>query len=232
MAPTRTALLVALLVGSFNGHTSEVVPQTQLQPTVVEARQAAGIATYTIDPAVSGLHVLVYRAGKLGRLGHNHIISAGQITGSVYLHPDVADSEMELTLPVAGFVIDDPRLRQAEGDEFASVPSAKDINGTRRNMVSKKLLDIENFPEVRVTGRKLEIDSNHASIEITMKIKNAQAVRRVPLTLTMNEDQITAQGELDLTHEELGLSPFRVMLGALKVADTMRVRFTLTAQKI
>jgi len=189
---------------------------------------ADGIATYSIDNTTSELHVLVHRAGALARLGHNHIIAAGAMEGTVYLDPEVPKSTMDLTLPVAGFVIDDRELRQIEGEGFASVPSQKDIDGTRRNMVGKKLLDVMNFPTIHVSGRVLQADEQgNKTIEIQILVKNASAVRRVPVALSIEDERISASGTVVLNHEELGLKPFSAALGTLKVAKPITVRFSL-----
>ena len=45
--------------------------------------------------------------------------------------------------------------------------------------------------------------------------------RSVPVTLTHREGTITARGSVSLTHVELGLTPFSVMLCALRVAETI-----------
>ena len=38
---------------------------------------------YVVDATQSDLHWLVYKAGTLARLGHNHTIAAGDLGGSV-----------------------------------------------------------------------------------------------------------------------------------------------------
>jgi len=49
--------------------------------------------------------------------------------------------------------------------------------------------------------------------------------------LQRSSDELTASGEFDLTHAELGLAPYSVALGALRVADRMHVRYRLVAQR-
>lgn len=187
---------------------------------------------YAIDTAVSRVQVLVYRGGTLRRLGHNHIISTGHVEGSVYLHPEATDSTVELTIPVGELIIDDASLRRKEGPDFASTPSQKDIAATQRNMLSKRLLDVAQFPVISITGSGLEIDAEqNATLDVVIQIKNTSATRRVPLTLDINAEQIVAHGVVDLTHAELGLRPFSALLGAMKVAETMTVNFSFTARR-
>ena len=62
--------------------------------------------------AQSDLHWLVYKAGALARLGHNHTIAAGDLTGNVAVDKgDLGASRFELEFSVANLVVDDPMLR-------------------------------------------------------------------------------------------------------------------------
>jgi hypothetical protein len=42
---------------------------------------------------------------------------------------------------------------------------------------------------------------------------------------------LSASGEFDLTHAQLGLSPYSVALGAIRVAERMHVRYRLIARR-
>lgn len=198
----------------------------------LNAAWLADSATFTISGEQSSFYLLVYRAGALARLGHNHVISAPWLTGAVYRHPDLARSQFELTLSVAKFVIDDPELRAREGEGFESVPSEDDIAGTRRNMLASALLDGERYPEVRVTGSDMNVAADgSATLTATIAIKDAVVNRTVPVEFVESENRITAAGELTLSHAELGLEPFSVMLGALQVAEEMQLKFRLVAER-
>lgn len=230
MAATKAYAALLATVGLLAINTTQAAePEHQAD---LKSMQVDAVVTYAIDAAASELHLLVRRAGALSRLGHNHIISAEHMQGTVSLYPEKSESVIELTLPVADFVIDEPSLRKAEGEGFTSIPSQKDVDGTRRNMLGAKLLDVANFPVIRVTGSGLLIhESELPTLEITIQVKNTSAIRQVPLDLTISRNEISAAGEIELTHKELGLKPFRVMLGALQVANEITARFLITARR-
>ena len=52
----------------------------------------------------------------------------------------------------------------------------------------------------------------------------------VPTKVVVSGDRVTASGEFELTHAQLGMKPFTVMLGALQVADGMKFVYEITAQ--
>ena len=108
---------------------------------------------FAIDPAASDIHWLVFKAGALARLGHNHVISIPSLKGSVAVNAqDPSASHFEIVIPVAELAIDDAKLRSALGEDFASVPTANDIEGTRHNMLTDRVLNGDHFPSIRVRG--------------------------------------------------------------------------------
>ena len=64
---------------------------------------------------------------------------------------------------------------------------------------------------------------------ITVRDTTAQA--EIPASLQRTDDELTVSGEFDLTHAQLGLTPYSVALGALKVAERLHVRYRLVARR-
>ncbi|HZD52734.1 MAG TPA: hypothetical protein VE175_06775, partial [Woeseiaceae bacterium] len=73
---------------------------------------------YRVVGGESEVNILVFRAGSLGRFGHNHVVTARQITGCVTVGETAADSSLELSLPVEELAVDDPESRAAAGSAF------------------------------------------------------------------------------------------------------------------
>src|SRR5688572_1524772 len=108
---------------------------------------------YVVDAAQSDVHWLVYKAGAFSRFGHNHTVAVGGLSGNVLVNrDDLAKSQFDLQFAVAELVVDDAKLRSTLGEEFSSVPKPDDIGGTRKNMLSERVLDGEKYPQIRITG--------------------------------------------------------------------------------
>ncbi len=185
---------------------------------------------YRVVADESLLQIFVYRGGSLARLGHNHVIAARHLQGSVWWPEDPRQAHFELTIPVALLTIDEAALRAAAGADFATdVPdSARD--GTRRNMLSETLLDADRYPGIELRLLALAPLADGYVATIAVNVKDHQTTLQVPLQLTVAPQLLTATGELALEQSELGLRPFSVMLGALTVEDELRVKFTVTAR--
>ena len=191
---------------------------------------AQDVREYSVDAAKSDIHWLVFKAGSLSRLGHNHVVSVADLTGRVTLdRANPAKSSFELQFPVASLVVDDPKLRAALGADFSSVPSADDIAGTRKNMLGEKVLDAEDHKTIRVMGTGPTGRDDAQTMKITVELLGRSVDVIVPTKVTVDGDVISASGEFDLTHTALGMMPFSVMLGALQVADGMKFVYSVHA---
>lgn len=191
-----------------------------------------GSIHYTLDAARSQVRFLVYRAGPLAvLLGHNHVIEAKDLTGDVYLADDIRASGFSLTLPVAGFAVDDADARRVEGPDFATQPSAAAIDGTRKNMLGPALLDAEHFPEISI--RSVKLLGPDWALDATVRITLHGTARdvTVPIFVEHDGDTLGISGTFDIKQSDFGITPFSAGGGALQVADTVRIRFHLVAAK-
>lgn len=195
--------------------------------------QGAHAQTYAIDGAASDIHWLVYKAGTLERLGHNHVISVPTPKGSVTLDPrNESNSSFSIEIPVSDLVVDQPDLRKPLGEAFASVPSAEDIAGTRKNMLSDRVLQAEQHPTIKITGTGPLGAPGSQQLKMTVELLGRTIPLTVPTKITIGPDAVDAEGQFELTHSDLGMKPFSVMLGALQVADKMTFVYRVHARPV
>jgi YceI-like domain len=208
---------------------------------------------YRIDETQSELRVLVYRAGPLARLGHNHVMVNRAIRGTVNLADDVSASVFSLNIPVAAFVVDDAQARREEGADFTAEVPDDAKSGTLHNMLSAAVLDADEFPAIIIAGAaasRTEGASRAPAPRATPDAVTPSAVARsavtlvasvaisvaghqstidVPFTLQKDGDRLSATGSMELRQSVLGLIPYSLMLGALQVQDAMTIKFKIVA---
>ena len=189
---------------------------------------------YRVDETQSELRILVYRAGPLARFGHNHVMVNRAISGAVSLADAAAESEFWLNVPVAGFVVDDAEARREEGADFSGDIPDDAKSGTLHNMLSAALLDAEEFPAITVksvAGSGAQDGAGAGAWRASVAIRVAGHVSKVdvPFTLHVDSSRLSATGSLELRQSVLGLTPLRLMLGALQVEDAMTVKFQIIA---
>jgi hypothetical protein len=188
--------------------------------------------TYRIDESHSELRILVYRAGPLAHLGHNHVIINRSLHGVVNL-AEAGGSVFSMEVPVAGFVVDDAQARSQEGVDFAAAVPDDAKSGTLHNMLSTSLLDADEFPTIVVksvaAGVQGAPSSGDVIVAMEMSVAGHESTINVPLKLQSDSNHLSASGSLELRQSALGLTPYSLMLGALQVQDAMTIKFDIVA---
>lgn len=193
-------------------------------------RLTSGERRYVIDGGASTLHVHTYRGGKLARFGHNHVLNAKQLRGTVALALDTVGSRFQLTVPLTSIEVDNPTLRAAAGSEFDSKPSPQDVLATRGNMLGPDGLDVAVAPAAVIQGTVTEVSGTRAVLDMTVSVRKASHRQSVEVTVATGADGLRISGTTSLKHSDFGIAPFSVMLGALTVKDKVDIRFELVAR--
>jgi hypothetical protein len=239
------ALLAVLTTGC------PLQPRVPAAPPVATAETPApheGIP-YDIVADESLLTIRVYRGGTLASAGHNHLIAAHALSGTIYVPAEVMRTSFEAHIPVAGFTVDEPALRAEEHspDFPADVPDAA-REGTRRNMLGEALLDSGRNPQIVLRAVQLEPAGLAASgtggeagreaggearavlARVQTTVRGELRTIRVPVRYRLTAGAVIASGEAPLKQSDIGLTPFSALLGALQVQDEMRVKFRIVAR--
>jgi len=189
---------------------------------------------YHVDEAQSELRVLVYRAGPLARLGHNHVMVNRAIRGAVSLADAPGSAAFWLSVPAAAFVVDDEQARAGEGADFAATVPDDARSGTLQNMLGAALLDAAEFPSITVKSLRVSAAQDAANpgamtAAVTVGIAGHESSIDVPFTLQSDARRLSATGRVELRQTDVGLTPYSLMLGALQVQDAMTVKFKIVA---
>lgn len=185
--------------------------------------------SYTLVPEQSEVYWRIYSGGMAAALGHNHVISMVDFSGSVTLTSDLATSSWQLEFPVAALVIDDAAIRARYGEDFESEPSDDDREGTKGNMLREELLNGELYPGISLAGQGITGTLENAILPATVNIVGNEVTLNLPATVEISESSVTVTGELGITHADLGLTPFSMFGGAVAVADEIDLTYRIHA---
>jgi hypothetical protein len=178
-----------------------------------------GTRAFDIDSAETRITVLVYRAGPLARLGHNHAITSGGETGVIWLGSTPASSGFEIHVPVTAFDVDDPQARAEAGADFPGAVPDEARAGTTTNMLRAEVLDAAHYPEIVVRSVSATGTWEQATVRASVRLKD----------LERSFDRITVTGAFAVRQTDFGITPFSVAGGAIQVADTINIRFKVAA---
>lgn len=221
---------LALVLYSFFAVACQYIqPEKPETPTILPQVDSTGAQRYRIDAARSIIQLKVYRDGMLARLGHNHVISATKIAGTVYRREPLQRSAFEISFPVAALIVDRPADRRRAGSEFpGEIPQAH-IDGTRTNMLGPQLLQADQYPTVVLRSLDMEGKPPLATWRVAVQVRDRVSELRVPVHILQNGKDMIVQGAVKLSQRALGLQPFCVLGGKLCVRDDIDAEFYLVA---
>lgn len=208
-------------------------PAPEISPTALPDLPAAPAQAvrYTVSADESDLRIVVYRAGRVAALGHNHVARAGGLSGHVDLAPDVHRSVFTLSVAVAEFEVDPPEARRDEGEAFSKMPPPAAIEGTTRNMLGKRVLDAARFPTIDI--RAVAVTGPPWAPDVTVRITLRDVTRdiTVPVAVWHNDRLLVATAVFDVKQTDFGIKPLSVFGGAIAVQNALRVRLRIVARR-
>lgn len=204
------------------------VPPAALPPAV---RAAESLPYEAWNVVASRLEVRVYRDGPMLQLGHNHVITSDALRGVIELRDPRPQSGFTLELPLASLVVDDPAARAAAGPDFANPVPAKDREGTVRNMLGPAVLDATRQAVLHLTVDGISGGPTDYAARVRVGLRGEERVVDVPLTVGFEGGLLRIHASIRLHHADLGLAPFSLALGALRVRDDIEIDCRLEARR-
>jgi polyisoprenoid-binding protein YceI len=222
-------ILMTMLVGC-QASPPPAGPGTTVEPLdEVSAWQPPPAADiWTVDARASEFRVLVYRAGALAALGHDHVI-AGPVEGEIFRGASAAASAFRLSVRLDTLQVDRPEARADEGQRFAPSISEAARESTRANLLGPAVLDAAQFPEILIES--LALDGPRWNPTVSARVLLRGEWRRLSFPAAVVEDQgrLVIVATLRLSQAALGMEPFSVLGGSLQVADELDVRLRIVA---
>ena len=220
-------VLLAVLLAACAGRPVREAPPAPTPAPQAISREGRAFAVVSRE---SLLTVLVYRGGPLAKAGHNHVVASHTLTGVAYAPPEVTGASFEMRVPVNELVIDEADLRTLEGPDFPPDVPESAREGTRRNLLGTALLDGEHYPEILLQSERIERTAEGAQAQVRVTVRDQVRSVTVPLHYEMTGDELRVSGEFPLKQTDLGLTPFSLLGGALRVEDGIQVRFRVVAR--
>ena len=195
-------------------------------------------ATYRVDPEGTRLMVLVRPrpSALFASLSHEHVVRASRVAGTVRwdpAHPEACG--VALSIPVEGLVVDEPAMRKAvrldgeldEGDRAT----------VTKHMRAEGQLDLARHPKItfEATGCRVTAAPGDGPIKLVVQgrltVRGHAANVAAPVTVRFSGAALEVEGELSLTHAELGMSPYSAGLGTIANDELLRFRISVRATR-
>jgi polyisoprenoid-binding protein YceI len=165
-----------------------------------------------IDGQKSVMIVHVLKAGLFSAFGHEHEISAPGLQGKF----NESDPSVELT-------VDARQMRVVDKDV-----SEKDLAEIQETMLSPKVLDTAQFPEIHFRSTAIE-RAGGSRWRLQGDLTLHGQTHPIKFELFQGPDG-RYQGSAELKQKDFGITPITVGGGAVKVKNELRVEFDIAAK--
>lgn len=190
---------------------------------------------YTIDPTRSEFRVQLSAEGPLARFGHPHVIGTRTIEGSVVVPDDWQETVFQLSFDIDDLLVDPPRWREQAG-LTPDIP-LEDIEATRQNMRSASQLNAATFPAIELQSARIEGTPHQPTITVWVSLAGQISQQALPATIHWGlghspdqpADELIISGRASWRLSDLGITPFSVFGGGLRVGDEIELRVRLYA---
>jgi polyisoprenoid-binding protein YceI len=187
-----------------------------------------GGKSFTLDPKTSTVRIYAFRAGKMARLGHNHVLAAPQFDGYFHLpEAGTSSARFDLEFRLDQLEIDNPLYRATLGKAFASVLTPEAIEGTRQHMLGESNMQADLFPYVRIHSLQITGEAPKFAAKIQVEMHGQTREIWVPLNVEGLPDALSVSGAFVLRQTDFGVKPYSVMGGMLAVQDEVVIEFQL-----
>ncbi len=182
-------------------------------------------AHYSVDSARSKIEIHVYREGLFKVFGHDHVIAAKQISGTVSLDEAAIDrSTVNLKVQAESLTVVDPGADEKERREVQEA------------MESDRVLDVRQHPEISFISTAIsqpKSTSGGYDLVLTGDFRLHGVTRKVsvPVRVQIAGKEIRARGQTELLQTDYGMKPIRVGGGTVRVKDKVKVTFEIVGSK-
>ena len=186
----------------------------------VRARES----THTIDAGQSKLQISVGKSGLLGAFGHDHLIEATNMSGSVQFDPRNAARD------AVNFSVTATSLRVMDPSE-----SAANRDRVQLTMLGPTVLDAAQFPDITFTstgvGPVTSTSGDGESREVfgNLRLHGVERPLRVPVQIRAEGAVLRVRGEVTVRQTDFGITPVTAAGGTVRVKDEVKISFEIVA---
>jgi polyisoprenoid-binding protein YceI len=187
--------------------------------------QESVLPAYRIDIGHSKVEINVSRGGLFKALGHDHLIAAKIISGTVQCDAGkVRDSSVALSIDAASLVVLDPQS------------SEKDRGEVQATMDGPAVLNVTTFPRITFRSTRLSDpvqsgDALQANLTGRLNLHGIEKEIAFPVRIHFQKNLLHATGVATILQTDFGMIPIKAVGGTVRVKDQLKISFDILAEK-
>ncbi|HWN05120.1 MAG TPA: YceI family protein [Candidatus Dormibacteraeota bacterium] len=187
-------------------------------------------ASFKVDPAQSSLVVQLFKDGVAARLGHDHVVHARELSGTVAYDPRNPEaSSIQVAVDVRSLNADDPGTRRKFG--LAGEPSASDRAEIDKAMKADGQLAAARFPSMTFTSTAIATQPDgRVLVTGRLTIRGVTNELKFPAQMSVEDARLRGRAQLKFKQSSFGYPPYSALLGAIKNKDEVILHIDLVAK--
>lgn len=175
---------------------------------LVVVSQAQTAQPSQIDTEKSVMKVHVFKTGIFSAFGHEHEISAPIESGSFSEDPPT----VELKVSAKKMKVEDKDVSDSDRAEI------------QQTMLGPKVLDSEQFPEIRFHSAKVtKLGENRWQVEGELSLRGQTRL----VTLMVSKEGAAYKGSTQLKQKDFGITPVSAGGGSVKTKNELRIDYEI-----
>jgi polyisoprenoid-binding protein YceI len=189
-------------------------------------------ASFKVDPAQSSLVVQLFKDGVAARLGHDHVVHARELSGTVAYDPRNPEaSSIRVAVEVGSLIADDPGTRRKFG--LAGEPSASDRAEIDKAMKADGQLAAARFPSMTFTSTAIATQPDgRVLVTGRLTIRGVTNELKFPAQMSVEDARLRGRAQLKFKQSSFGYPPYSALLGAIKNKDEVILHIDLVAKAL
>lgn len=188
---------------------------------------------YSLLPGDSEIRILIYRAGLLSKLAHNHVVVSHHCEGEIlWDRENPAATKGQLQVPLDSLSVDLEEHRHQIGGDFETYISPSDVTAVTEKMLGYDILDAAHYPWVKAEITGAEGNWPNFTLQTLFTIRDVTHPLAIPFTVVHEDHPWKAYGEFYIWQSHFGIKPSQFMMGTVKVQDRLTLRFVINQTRI
>ena len=176
---------------------------------------------WNLDESTGELLVKTGVTGRAARMGHRLTIAMDSWRAEVTWAAG-EPTEVDLSVEVSS-------LRVVRGEGGVKGLSAPEKAVVRSNAM--KSLDADRFPQIRFRTDDIQQADDGYRLTGTLEVHGKTRERVVDVQVEERDDVWRISCDADVCQTEFGVKPYSILMGSVKIADTVTVSFTAQRPK-
>ena len=187
--------------------------------------------TLRLDPKQSELVVKTWKEGLASALAHNHVISATEVVGTLTWDAAAPEQgQVQVTVQVAGLVVDRPELRKKHHRED-NVVSEGDRKKVTDAMLGDQQLDLRKFPTIAFTSTAIAKGAQGYVVTGQLTLHGVTKTVTAPAQIALKDGVVQGDAAFKLKVSDYGIRPYSTALGTIKVKDEVELVLHLVGKR-